>query len=242
MIHDPHLSSAARALMQAARGEGPTAAAQAKIWGGVTTAAATAVAGAAGPATIVTAGGTGKLVAAGALLGSAVTVGLAMVMMHVGPSPAPHGGHATPAALIAGQPPRAAAEWERSAPPFVPSAAAMPSSLPAPEAARVPDVAAPATRLPLAPRAADAPIVEVREDALLLESRLVAEAQGALVRGDAPAALRAIRVTQRLGSRVLEPEELSIESRALRALGREDEAMSVDLQLRARFPEHALAR
>ena len=253
MIDEPQLSTTARALMQAAKGDGPSAAAKAKIWGGVSGAAGAAGAAAAGPAssaTSVGALGSGKLVAVGALFGSAITVGLAMVMMRVGPAPAPPADHANAAAQIA---PRATADWEQIAPPFPAIAASARRPLDTGVTGSTADVPRPTLSAATAPappgiaRATNAapgntPITVVREDALLRESMLVAEARGALVRGDAAGALISIRATQRLASRALEPEELSIESRAHRALSREDEAMAVDLRLRARFPEHALAR
>jgi hypothetical protein len=77
---------------------------------------------------------------------------------------------------------------------------------------------------------------------LTRESFLVAEARGALVRGDAERALTTIRATRSLERRQLEPEELAIEAQALRLLGAFAEADRIDAQLRARFPEHALAR
>ncbi len=80
------------------------------------------------------------------------------------------------------------------------------------------------------------------EDPLMREAALVAEARGSLVRGDALGALRTIRAAGSVSSRALEPEELSIESRALRALGRDAEAAEVDVELRSRYPDHALSR
>jgi hypothetical protein len=47
---------------------------------------------------------------------------------------------------------------------------------------------------------------------------------------------------RRLATRALEPEELGLEARALRALGRADEAAAAELRLKNRFPDHALAR
>jgi hypothetical protein len=86
------------------------------------------------------------------------------------------------------------------------------------------------------------PIEVVEEDPLMHEAALVAEARGSLVRGDALGALRTIRAASGLRERALEPEELSIESRALRAMGRDAEAAEVDVELRSRYPDHALSR
>jgi hypothetical protein len=74
------------------------------------------------------------------------------------------------------------------------------------------------------------------------EARLVTEARTALVGGDPKRALSLLEKTHRLANRALEPEELSLEARALRALGRVDEAAATELKLKARFPSNALAR
>jgi|GEM_PF-1915394 len=74
------------------------------------------------------------------------------------------------------------------------------------------------------------------------EARLVTDARRALVAGDPARALALVRGAHALRSRVMEPEELGLEARALHALGRADEAAAVELDLRRRFPEHALAR
>jgi hypothetical protein len=74
------------------------------------------------------------------------------------------------------------------------------------------------------------------------EARLVTEARTALVSGDPSRALVLLRKTHRFANRALEPEELSLEARALRALGRADEAAATDMTLKSRFPGHALAR
>ena len=74
------------------------------------------------------------------------------------------------------------------------------------------------------------------------EASLVAEARSALARADAASALRAVRLARRLPSHQLEPEELALEARALRALGRGPEALAADVALKSRYPDHALAR
>ncbi|MBS2014652.1 MAG: hypothetical protein JST00_17320 [Deltaproteobacteria bacterium] len=85
------------------------------------------------------------------------------------------------------------------------------------------------------------PRTDVSSD-LAEEARLVTEARKALVSGDAARALAMVHATRRLASRSMEPEELGLEARALRALGRTDEAAATELVLRRRFPDHALAR
>jgi hypothetical protein len=103
-------------------------------------------------------------------------------------------------------------------------------------ASGAPELAAPAHGARAALPSRDA------ESALAEEARLLTEARRALLRGDAPAALEIVARVKRLSVRALQPEQMGIEARALRAEGRVDEAAAVELGLRARFPEHALAR
>ena len=93
----------------------------------------------------------------------------------------------------------------------------------------------------VAPIAA-APSASASTSDLAEEARLVTEARTALVGGDPARALALLRRTHRFANRALEPEELSLEARALRALGRADEAAATDMTLKSRFPSHALAR
>ena len=74
------------------------------------------------------------------------------------------------------------------------------------------------------------------------EARLVTAARSALMAGDPARALALVQATRKLSARSLEPEELGLEARALRALGRADDAAATELVLRRRYPEHALAR
>ena len=78
--------------------------------------------------------------------------------------------------------------------------------------------------------------------ALAEEARLVTEARRALVRGDARGAYTLARRTRTLPVRALEPEELVLEARALRAMGRVDDALATELTLKQRYPGHSLAR
>ena len=86
------------------------------------------------------------------------------------------------------------------------------------------------------------PVVENAPSDLAEEARLLTAARNALVAGDAPRALLLVQATRRLGARSLEPEELGLEARALRALGRADDAAATELVLKRRYPESALAR
>jgi hypothetical protein len=102
------------------------------------------------------------------------------------------------------------------------------------KAAKIADTAAPASEQANAP--ADVP------SDLAEEARLLTAARSALVAGDAARALSLVQATRKLGARALEPEELGLEARALRALGRADDAAATELVLRRRYPESALAR
>jgi hypothetical protein len=73
------------------------------------------------------------------------------------------------------------------------------------------------------------------------EAQLVTAARKALMSGDPAKALALVQDTRKLSARSLEPEELGLECRALRALGRADDAAATELVLRRRYPDHALA-
>ena len=87
------LTPATRALLQTAREDAPSTAARARMWSGVSggagVATGVAAAGAGGAAKGMALGGAAKLLVAGALFGSAVTVGLAAIALRVTPLSAP---------------------------------------------------------------------------------------------------------------------------------------------------------
>ena len=252
-MSDLELSTKTRDLLRAAKGDAPNALSKAKIWGGV----AATTAGAAGAGTSVAlavSGGSGKLVAVGALFGSAITVGLAMALMHVGPlspnpgsnasrgadarmssAPQPQRDEYAPALPIMPPPPAAP-----TAPATLVDAKAAPPSVAA--NAAPPAAPKPAVRLGASVAAKAKPSATDSDDVLMRETLLVAEARGALMRGDARAALSAARAARALDSHALDPEELSLQARALRALGEDDEANKVEGTLKGRYPEHALSR
>jgi hypothetical protein len=229
------LSPTTKGLLRAARQDGPGAAGRAQIWSAVSAKAAGGGAlGAAGGKAAASAA-TAKLFAMGALLGSAITVGVAAMVLHVhigGPSLRPDGAldvhadtesesltpTARPGSPVRGRTPLAAGAG-------APGAAGAPLPKHAAGHARS---ASDDARMPL--------------DSLGREAELVAEARGAVMRGEPEAALGALHAAQSLPAHAMEPEELSLEVRALRALGKLDEANAADARLRARFPEHALAR
>jgi DNA primase large subunit len=71
---------------------------------------------------------------------------------------------------------------------------------------------------------------------------LLTRARVALAKGDAASAVADLRAAEQISGRQLVPEELSMESQALRVLGRDREADARESELRSRYPESALAR
>jgi hypothetical protein len=231
-MNDVRLSVTTKKLLAAAKVDVPTAAARGKVWAGVSDAiGGAAAAGASGAMATVVNGGAGatKVLTLGGLFGAAVTVGLAAAWLKISAAPAPLPHTMTPAAMTTGAlatPTRSAIEEplglnQLRIPDAAPSSMRSATSTPA--------------RTRLARPAAG-------EGSLAHEASLVAEARGALGRGDPDSALRAIRAARALSSRQLVPEELAVEEQAMRALGQSDEANGIDVQLRLQYPESALAR
>jgi hypothetical protein len=224
------LSPTTRALLEAARSDGPNATTRAKIWGGVAsgagmttgaaTVASTSTAASAGSATGAGVGalGAGKLLAIGALFGSAATIGVATLALRLG-APAPLGQDPTPRARVEA----------------TDEGVSLRSKAPA-NAFAAPHQPDPARATPENGGAAS------NDDALTREAMLVAEARGALRRGDPSRALSIARSARAIPGAQLEPEELALEAAACRALGREADALSLELELRRKYPGHALAR
>jgi ribonuclease E len=222
------LSPMTKSLLRAAREDGPSAGSRARIWDGValTAAGGSAVGAAVAGKTAASAGTAKILFVTGALLGSAITVGVAAMALHVG---APRL-HSEPAVVVRADPESAAI-----APAASPLQALPPSALPASNPP--PAAATEAT----ASRRAKVRAHSV-EDSLAREAELVAEARGAIVRGEPTVALNALHAAQALPGHALEPEELSLEVRALRAKGDLDGANAAEARLRAKYPDNALAR
>ena len=210
------LSPSTGALLRAAKSDGPGAASRATIWNGVSVKAATSAAAGAGATGAVVSAATAKLLVMGALLGSTVTVGIAAFALRVTAPTL----RADPTDVVHADTEVAVAPATRGAVP-VDELGARPAA---------PRHAPTRTRAPAA------------NDSLDREATLVAEARGALVRGEPQAALGALRAARALPGSALEPEELALEVRALRALGKSEEASAVEDRLRTRFPDHALAR
>jgi hypothetical protein len=278
-MKDYALSASTRALLGAAKREGPGMAARAKMWGSVS--ASTGIAAAevgAAAASVVAATSTGKLLAAGALLGSALTLSLALTVVRVS-SPGSLFGAARHEASMASGRARSSPQREQVEPSGVVPAAEQtdlersreePSPIPlqfstlgsgyeAPpftERCAVPP-SAPGAKAAPGPRPSQAPAAtgteqgDARlrgsdhvslEDSLSRESALVHEARGANKRGDPEGALALLEAARRVGTNKLEPEELSLRARVLRALGRDAEALQADELLRTRYPDQALVR
>jgi hypothetical protein len=245
-VSDVRLSGATKALLKAAKADAPTAATRAKVWASVSS----AVGGAAGAAGSAAGVGTGassglstgatvggmsvaKMLVFGTLLGGAVTVGLAAVALRIGPSPSDV--HAAQAAAVTRtQNPIATATTTATA-----TATPTPTPTATPTATTTATTTAieTATPKPIAQRPHASPA-----DALAREASLVSDARKALGRGDARAALAFVRQARALPSPQLVPEELVVESQALRALGHADEATGVDFTLKTQYPNSALAR
>ena len=211
-------------LFAAAREDGPSDVVRDEVWGRVVAATA-APAGAAVAAKAIATPAGGKLLAVGAVIGATSAAVAALALNAIDPevptttSPP----RRTPAVVVSG--PTAGARLAEAAPRPRTSAH---------------DPVAVVTTAPSVARVVAAEHDEA--SALAEEARLVTEARAALVRGDADRALLLARGTHRLSARALEPEELALEARALRALNRTDEALATELTLRRRFPNHALSR
>lgn len=225
----------ARALLRAAKSDSPPAVSRASIWNGVEQAAAPlptsapSVAATAAPAVTIPAvtmpAVTMKAAFVGAILGSVISAGITLALlrpMHI---------------QATANPPLVAV----TTPVLTNPAAETPSTTLAITPAIAPSTT-PAVTPPAPATHQEKPRGVTGQDSLSREVALVAEARGELLRGDATRALATIRVARSLKVRQLEPEELALEVRALRALGRTDEADRIDAKLRAEFPEHALAR
>lgn len=258
-------SSELKRLLDAAKADRPSAAARANVWATVSKGIAVAggLSAIAGSATTGL-GGAAKALSAGAWFGGSVTIGLAASLLYIGAAPprpldragaaptwpsvpppvqaAPtvvripglHG--AEPRVDATGEPTRATAD-DRG-PARLESAAA--TSHAASFAATPGNAAAKRARAASAVLAGNA--LAGQPSDLAREAQLVAEARAALAHGDPRAALRRVHATMTVEVRQLVPEEIAVEAQALRALGRRDAAAAIEAELRALFPESALAR
>ena len=237
-MNDLGSSPSMKALFEAARRDGPSTAARAKIWSGVSGAGVVVGSGTA-------AAGLAKMMGAGTLFGGAMTVGVAAALLYVSTAKAPDTTRASRATAAAVQPasvnvpPAVPGELAAGepAPPAAETAVAvtdLPSANPAPSAEEKPRSSAAAHAKAHAPAAA--------YDSIGREASLVSKAQAAIVRGDGAAALHAIDAACALPGRQLEPEELAVRAQALRLLGKKHEADATDAKLKSAYPLSALVR
>jgi len=256
-----------RAMIAAARADGPSTAARANVWTGVSTMVGeAAVASGAGGAAATGSAGAAKMLVLGTLLGGTVTIGVGVAMLFIGraPSPAPTMSVAAPAPAEAAE--LAALSMPALTPvPALDRAVAEASANPAPALGRTVVearvnpapahafvIASPArlagfeTGKRAAPAHASPPPVAagngMDSDSLAREASSLAEARRALARRDALSALQIVRDLHALPDRQLIPEELAVEAQALRGLGLDDEASQVETHLRVRFPDSVLGR
>ncbi len=210
------LSTRTKSLLASARGDAPSSAAKAKIWSAVALQAGPG--GPGGSSSGSAAGSPGgsaatatsaKMLAMGTLLGSAVTVGLALVLMRIAPSAPPPAHH--PSVSLSPSP-------SPSTSPSPSPSTASPTPSPALDTTAYRERAASPPR----PRALAHPaaVTVAEDDPLMQEASFVAEARAALARGDAGGAIRSIQAARGTGSHQLLPEETSLEAQARRALAR----------------------
>jgi hypothetical protein len=232
-----------RALLDAAKADGPSAGARTKMWSAIASSSAAGTGAAMGSAGAV------KMLVGGTLLGAAATVGIAATMIYVGGTDR----LAIAAGARAGTQKETistAADRDVGANILAGAAGNIPvgaggsigagANNGAAAAANIPVCAAAGaktTRPAHSGRTNNAP-----EDALAREAAWLDQARSALARGDARAALHAARIARSLPGGQLLPEELTVEQQALRKLGKVDQADAVEADLKAQYPDSALAR
>lgn len=263
-MNDLRVSNALRALIEAAKSDGPNTATRAEVWSSV----CHAVAPPAAPASTRTLGsaGGGKTVSIGALFGGAVTVGLATAVLilqpmrsigqssgakQVTPTASARVVFALPSGDVRPMRTEAPLDLRPAVSASPPSPAGVEPSLESVHGSGGVSVRAPASsagalppsRPSSRPSSAGSPGSQADAfDPLAREASLLTRARAALGQGDPRAALHAVRAAMAVPGRQLVPEELSVESQALRALGRPRDADALTTELRARYPDSALAR
>ena len=214
------------------------------IVAGAAAAEAATSAGAAASTSAATGGAFGmKLLALGAVLGAAsMALGVVLALTLVTPEPtraaARSGTAVTPASAMPGaklaQPAARKRDPDANANAEASATATADTKTSADESAK--------SKASASASAAGASAAGASGGDLAEEARLVTAARSALMAGDAARALALVQSTRKWRTRSLEPEELGLEARALRALGRADDAAVTELVLRRRYPDHALAR
>lgn len=213
---------------------------------GAAAAEASTSAGAAASTSAATGGAFGmKLLALGAVLGAAsMALGVILALTLVTPEPtraaARSGTAVTPASAMPGA--KLAQPAARKRDPDANANANANAAASATATADTKTSADESAKSKASASAAGASAAGASGGDLAEEARLVTAARSALMAGDAARALALVQSTRKWRTRSLEPEELGLEARALRALGRADDAAVTELVLRRRYPDHALAR
>ncbi|HEX7604627.1 MAG TPA: hypothetical protein VF316_23575 [Polyangiaceae bacterium] len=220
------LSPDTRRLLTQARSEGPSEASRRHILGAVL--AQTTVAAAAMPSATQTGATLATKAALGVLLGAAVTVGLAATLLVARAHGAATVGPDVPVAIV-----------DRTPTSVSPPPAAM-----QPIMGASPKSEAKVLEPPPASHAALSGASQARfdgppADPMEREARLVAEARAALLRGDPATAVTKVHAAQALPVRQMEPEELRVLAKALRALGDDKGASRAQTELVMRYPGEA---
>jgi hypothetical protein len=231
-----------RALLDAAKADGPSAGARTKMWSAIASSSA------AGTGVAMGSAGAVKMLVGGTLLGAAATVGIAATMIYVGGTDR----LAIAAGARAGTPKETiseAADRDVGANILAGATANIPVGATASIGAGANNGAGAAANIPVgaaagakATRPAHSGRANAPEDALAREAAWLDQARSALARGDARAALHAARIARSLPGGQLLPEELTVEQQALRKLGKIDQADAVEADLKAQYPDSALAR
>ncbi|HSQ65973.1 MAG TPA: hypothetical protein VLM85_22280 [Polyangiaceae bacterium] len=233
------LSVSTKELLEQARFDGPSAAAQEAMWSGIqaSTAASTAASAA------VAAKGLGVLsskLVLGMALGASVALGVAGTIVALRSSTST--GHEVEAARVR-ETREIAPPVEMPRLPVVIRGHVAPTADPKDEITVEPAAAdkTPATQATQPAQVAPAPPVLSEQDRLAREARTVSEARGALRRGEPEVALRLVRAERHKRGARMVPEELNVEIQALRATGDEVGARAAEAELAGKYPEQSLA-
>lgn len=227
-----------RAWLEAAKADGPSAGARTKIWGAISGSGAVS----AGAGAAMSGAGAAKMLVGGTLLGAAATVGIAATMIYISGAGKTAGaagaratlpGDAVVATTAAARSSNAITSWNTAVGGGSGGSATASASSRSGESASA--SGGRATKV-------NAGRATPPEDPLAREAAWLDIARSALARGDGRAALHAVRMARSLPRGQLLPEELAVEQQALRKLGRLDQADEVEAELKAQYPESALAR
>ena len=254
-------SPLAKSLLESARMDRPSEAQRSRIWEQVglapqlsvvaplasqaSQAARTSMAPAKAVAQSLLGLSAGKILIAGALAGSVLTVGVGMFVLRA---------HAPLSARQ--EVPRVSAAAPNAAP-VSRTGTAEETLNAAPAVTELDDPTTPNTQAPIARaqpgdvgrtdvgrarKATPAATGQASEDVLMFEAALVSQARTAIVQGRPAAALDVLDLAARESSHNLEPEELSLRIRALHLLGRDAEANHVEELLKTKYPDNFLSR